>query len=50
LAAIFSKPFPFSNELLLVAACCMFTGLLLFYREQTSKYAALHPATGQVSR
>lgn len=50
LAAIFSKPFPFSNELLLVAACCMFTGLLLFYREQTSKYADLHPATGQVSR
>jgi hypothetical protein len=50
LAAIFYKSFPYSNELLLVAACCMFTGLLLFYREQTSKYTALHPVTERVSR
>jgi hypothetical protein len=49
LAAIFYKPFPYSNELLLVAAACMFTGLLLFYREQASKYAILHPAPQQVS-
>jgi hypothetical protein len=48
LAAIFSKPFPFGNELLLVAACGMFTGLLLFYKEQTSKYTSLQPGT-QVS-
>jgi hypothetical protein len=44
LAAIFSRTFPFGNELLLVAACCMFTGLLLFYKEQTSKYASLQKA------
>jgi hypothetical protein len=49
IAAIFYKPFPYGNELLLVAACGMFSGLLLFYREQTSKYAALRPATQQVS-
>ncbi|HLO38804.1 MAG TPA: hypothetical protein VK173_09940, partial [Lacibacter sp.] len=50
LAAIFYISFPYSNELLLVAACGMFCGLLLLYREQTSKYAALHPVTGQVNR
>ena len=49
LAAIFNSPFPYSNELLLVAACGMFSGLLLFYLGQTSKYAALHPAPPQVS-
>lgn len=49
IAAIFYKPFPYSNELLLLAACGMFSGLLLFYLEQTSKYAARHPAAQQVS-
>lgn len=49
LAAIFYKPFPFSNELLLLAACCMFTGLLLFFREQTSKYSALKRGTQVIS-
>ncbi|HTH30648.1 MAG TPA: hypothetical protein VL946_04820 [Lacibacter sp.] len=50
LAAIFYKPFPFSNELLLLAAGCMFTGLLLFYREQTSKYASYNTGTQSISR
>ena len=48
LAAIFYKPFPYSNELLLVAALGMFSGLVLFYKEQTSKYAALKSTPQQV--
>lgn len=49
LAAIFYKPFPYSNELLLVAALGMFSGLLLFYKEQTSRYTALKTTVPDVS-
>ncbi len=49
LAAIFYKPFPYSNELLLVAAIGMFSGLILFYKEQTSRYAVSKSTVADVS-
>ena len=49
LAAIFFKPFPYSNQLLLVAAFGMFSGLLLFYKEQTSRYALPDATTQQLT-